>query len=135
MTKQKMHARFGRPTSTAPRNGQVPGHWVLAAVLASLPVVASGPQGVDEEADTRPAERIEAAPVVPQTELEAAAISQTALEDAPVVSQTELEDAPVVPMTEIEEIVVTGSRLARTPGELAGTSSCSTKTSSAPPVR
>ena len=123
MTKQKMHAQFGRPTSTAPGNGQVPGHWVLAAVLvslASLPVVASGPQGVDEEADTRPAERIEAAPVVPQTELEAAAVSQTALEDPPVVSQTELEDAPVVPLTEIEEVVVTGSRLARTPGELAG---------------
>ena len=33
---------------------------------------------------------------------------------------TELEQAPVVPQTEIEEVVVTGSRLQRTPGELAG---------------
>ena len=32
---------------------------------------------------------------------------------------TELEEAPVVPAQEIEEIVVTGSRLQRTPGELA----------------
>ena len=33
---------------------------------------------------------------------------------------TELEEAPVVPAREIEEVVVTGSRLQRTPGELAG---------------
>ena len=33
---------------------------------------------------------------------------------------TELEEAPVVPAQEIEEVVVTGSRLQRTPGELAG---------------
>ena len=42
------------------------------------------------------------------------------LEQAPVVPQEELEQAPVVPQTEIEEVVVTGSRLQRTPGELAG---------------
>ena len=36
------------------------------------------------------------------------------------VEATELEDAPVVPQTEVEEVVVTGSRLARTPNELAG---------------
>ena len=39
---------------------------------------------------------------------------------ADAVEATELEDAPVVPYTEVEEIVVTGSRLARTPNELAG---------------
>ena len=144
MTKQKAQLQFGRPTSAAEGSRPIPARWLLAAVLAglaSLPVVASGPQGVDEEADVRPAERIEeapvvqqtqleeavvpqteleAAPVVPQTELREAGVSQTELEDAPVVSQTELEDAPVVPLTEVEEMVVTGSRLARTPGELAG---------------
>lgn len=36
------------------------------------------------------------------------------------VEATELEDAPVVPQTVVEEVVVTGSRLARTPNELAG---------------
>ena len=41
-------------------------------------------------------------------------------EDAEVTEQTELEDAPVVPQQVVEEIVVTGSRIARTPGELAG---------------
>ena len=119
-------------------------HGLLAAVLAgltTLPATASGPQSAEDNAEVRPAERIEPAPVVPATELESAAVPQTALEeaavvpqteleaatvqateieDAPVVAPTELEDAPVVPLTEVEEIVVTGSRLARTPGELAG---------------
>ena len=36
------------------------------------------------------------------------------------VEATELEDAPVVPQTEIEEVVVTGSRLQQSPGDLAG---------------
>ena len=36
------------------------------------------------------------------------------------VEATELEDAPVVPQTKVEEVIVTGSRLARTPNELAG---------------
>lgn len=36
------------------------------------------------------------------------------------IEATELEQAPVVPLEEIEEVVVTGSRLQRTPGELAG---------------
>ncbi len=44
----------------------------------------------------------------------------TEIEQAPVVEATELEDPPVVPLTEIEEIVVTGTRIARTPEELAG---------------
>ena len=44
----------------------------------------------------------------------------TEIEQAPVVAPVELEDAPVVPATEIEEIVVTGTRIARTPEELAG---------------
>ena len=48
------------------------------------------------------------------------ATEATELEQAPVVPQEELEQAPVVPITEIEEVVVTGSRLQRTPGELAG---------------
>lgn len=48
------------------------------------------------------------------------AVPQTELEDAPVVPETDLEDAPVVPQTEVEEIVVTGSRLALTPNEMAG---------------
>ena len=45
---------------------------------------------------------------------------EEAAEQTEVTEQTELEDAPVVPQQEIEEIVVTGSRIARTPGELAG---------------
>ena len=48
------------------------------------------------------------------------ATEATEIEQAPVVGQVELEDAPVVPATEIEEIVVTGTRIARTPEELAG---------------
>ena len=36
------------------------------------------------------------------------------------IPASELEDAPVIPATEIEEVVVTGSRIARTPEELAG---------------
>ena len=73
--------------------------WVLAVTLASFLAVASAAQDADEDTDATPAEEVE---------------------EAPVVAQTELEDAPVVPMTEVEEMVVTGSRLARTPGELAG---------------
>ena len=72
---------------------------ILAVTLAGSFTVASAAQEDDEDADATPAVEIE---------------------EAPVVAQTELEDAPVVPMTEVEEIVVTGSRLARTPGELAG---------------
>ena len=49
------------------------------------------------------------------------AFGQTNDDDpADTVSATELEDAPVVPQTPVEEVVVTGSRLALTPGELAG---------------
>ena len=48
------------------------------------------------------------------------ATEATEIEQAPVVGQVELEDAPVIPATEIEEIVVTGTRIARTPEELAG---------------
>ena len=48
------------------------------------------------------------------------ATEATEIEQAPVVAPVELEDAPVVPATEIEEIVVTGTRIARTPEELAG---------------
>ena len=48
------------------------------------------------------------------------ATEATEIEQAPVVESTELEDAPVIPATEIEEIVVTGTRIARTPEELAG---------------
>ena len=70
---------------------------IPAVTLASFLAVTSAAQ--DDDADVTPAEEIE---------------------EAPVVAQTELEDAPVVPMTEVEEMVVTGSRLARTPGELAG---------------
>ncbi len=36
------------------------------------------------------------------------------------VPAEELQDAPVVPQTELEEVIVTGSRIARTPEELAG---------------
>ena len=72
---------------------------ILAVTLAGSFTVASAAQEDDEDADATPAVDIE---------------------EAPVVAPTELEDAPVVPMTEVEEIVVTGSRLARTPGELAG---------------
>lgn len=36
------------------------------------------------------------------------------------VEATELEDAPVVPQTDVEEVVVTGSRLQQSPGDLAG---------------
>ena len=92
-------APSGRLRSKAHKYRYARFRWVLAAVLTTLPVAALAQQSEDEDTDVRPAERIE---------------------DAPVVSQTELEQAPVVPMTEIEEIVVTGSRLARTPGELAG---------------
>ena len=84
------------------------------------PHPAHSPRQDEEGADVRPAERIEPAPVVPATELESATVPATEIEDAPVVAPTELEDAPVVPLTEVEEMVVTGSRLARTPGELAG---------------
>ena len=44
----------------------------------------------------------------------------TDAETTDAVAATELEDAPVVPQTVVEEVVVTGSRLARTPNELAG---------------
>ena len=91
--------------------------WLLAAVLMGTPALA-GAQETD--AAEVPQTELEAAPVVPQTELEDADVPQTEVEDAAVTPQTELEDAPVVPQTPIEEIVVTGSRIARTPGELAG---------------
>ncbi len=58
--------------------------------------------------------------------LPSAAISQEAEEadedetQEQTIEATELEAAPVVPQTEIEEVVVTGSRLQRTPGEIAG---------------
>lgn len=97
-------------------------HGILVTVVAgltSLPATASGLQPAEDE-EVRPAERIEAAPVVPATELESATVPLTEIEEAPVVPATELEDPPVVPMIDIEEVVVTGSRLARTPGELAG---------------
>ena len=59
--------------------------------------------------------------VAQQNEEEATeATEATEIEQAPVVAPVELEDAPVVPATEIEEIVVTGTRIARTPEELAG---------------
>ena len=51
-------------------------------------------------------------------------MSAVAQEDEPEAPQsqpaTELEDAPVVPLTELEEVIVTGTRIARTPEELAG---------------
>ena len=40
--------------------------------------------------------------------------------DSDTTPATELEDAPVVPQADIEEVIVTGSRLALTPNELAG---------------
>ncbi len=73
--------------------------WVPVALLAGLPTAVFAQSSDADAADAIPAEQIE---------------------DAAVVAQTELEDAPVVPLTDIEEVVVTGSRLARTPGELAG---------------
>ena len=81
--------------------------WFLVAILIGTPALAG-------------AQETEEAEVVPQTELEDADVPQTEVEEAAVTPQTELEDAPVVPLREIEEIVVTGSRIARTPGELAG---------------
>ena len=103
--------------------------WFLTAVLIGTAALA-GAQETETEDAAVPQTELEAAPVVPQTELEDAAVPQTELEAAPVVPQTELEDADVpqtevedaavTPQTEIEEIVVTGSRIARTPGELAG---------------
>ena len=94
--------------------------WFLVAILIGTPAFA-GAQATDEpDEPVVPQTELEAAPVVPQTELEDAAVPQTEVEDAAVTPQTELEDAPVVPQTLIEEIVVTGSRIARTPGELAG---------------
>ena len=50
---------------------------------------------------------------------EAAEVAE-AEETEETTEAAELEQAPVVPITEIEEVVVTGSRLQRTPGELAG---------------
>ena len=91
--------------------------WFLVAILIGTPALA-GAQETEEP--VVPQTELEAAPVVPQTELEDAAVPQTEVEEAAVTPQTELEDAPVVPLREIEEIVVTGSRIARTPGELAG---------------
>ena len=50
-----------------------------------------------------------------------AAVAQEGGQDAEEgIPASELEDAPVIPATEIEEVVVTGSRIARTPEELAG---------------
>lgn len=66
--------------------------WLLAAALIGTPVLAGAQETEGDAPD----------------------------EDAEVTEQTELEEAPVVPQQEIEEIVVTGSRIARTPGELAG---------------
>ncbi len=74
-----------------------------------------------EDASVVPASEVGQAPVVPATEVEGAQVAPaTELEDAEVAPATELEQAPVVPLTEIEEVVVTGSRIARTPEELAG---------------
>ena len=119
-----MYDHESAPGTTAMRKVALH-HGILVAVftgLTGLPATASGPEPAEDErgTDVRPAERIEPAPVVAQTELESATVQATEIEEAPVVAPTELEDAPVVPMTEVEEIVVTGSRLARTPGELAG---------------
>ena len=74
--------------------------WFLAVVLIGTTALA-GAQETDEEAAE-------------------ADVAQTEVEEAEVTPQTDLEDAPVVPQQPIEEIVVTGSRIARTPGELAG---------------
>ena len=74
--------------------------WFLAAVLIGTTALAGAQEADEEEAE--------------------ADVAQTEVEDAEVTPQTELEDAPVVPQQPIEEIVVTGSRIARTPGELAG---------------
>ena len=92
--------------------------WFLLAVLIGTPAFAGAQEA--EDAEAVPQTELEAAPVVAAKELEDAAVPQTEVEDAAVTPQTELEDAPVVPQTLIEEIVVTGSRIARTPGELAG---------------
>ena len=119
-----MRSRYAQPRmrGTAFRRAAA-GLTVLAAAFVAAQ---------DDDADTRPATELEDAPVVPQTKLEdapvvpqtdledAAVVPQTDLEDAPVAAQTDLEDAPVVPQTVVEEVIVTGSRLARNPNELAG---------------
>ena len=114
--------------------------WFLTAILIGTAALAGAQETETEEAAVPqteleaapvvpltqledaavPQTELKVAPVVPQTELEDAAVPQTEVEDAAVTPQTELEDAPVVPQTLIEEVVVTGSRIARTPGELAG---------------
>ena len=71
----------------------------LAVIIVTTPLLVTAQQ--DEEDATE-------------------ATEATEIEQAPVVGQVELEDAPVIPATEIEEIVVTGTRIARTPEELAG---------------
>ena len=102
---------------------------VQAAEIQEAPVVAPTqleqapvvPATAVEGAQVTPATAIEGAQVTPATAVEGAQVTPaTEVEDAPVAPATELEQAPVVPQTEIEEIVVTGSRIARTPEELAG---------------
>lgn len=68
----------------------------LAVIIVTTPMLATAQQNGEETTEA------------------------TEIEQAPVIESTELEDAPVVPATEIEEIVVTGTRIARTPEELAG---------------
>ena len=93
------------------RGGRAFRHALALAAAACLlsAAYAQEPDEDDDEDEVRQTQ-LEDAPVVPQTDLE----------DAPQVGQTDLEDAPVVPQTEVEEVVVTGSRLALTPNELAG---------------
>ena len=71
----------------------------LAVIIVTTPLLVTAQQNEDEATE---------------------ATEATEIEQAPVVGQVELEDAPVIPATEIEEIVVTGTRIARTPEELAG---------------
>lgn len=67
-------------------------HWVFAAVLVSLPLVAFAQDNDDEEED----------------------------ETEDTVEAEELEDAPVVPAREIEVVIATGTRIQQNAGELAG---------------
>ncbi len=71
----------------------------LAVIIVTTPLLVTAQQNEEEATE---------------------ATEATEIEQAPVVESTELEDAPVIPATEIEEIVVTGTRIARTPEELAG---------------
>ncbi len=110
MNKLNDFNKRGQSTSKCAPVGKLPCRWLLAAVLAGAPMLAFAQPSEEQDADIIPAEQIKEAPVTALTELE----------EAPITAQTELEDAPVVPLIEVEEVVVTGSRLARTPGELAG---------------